>query len=301
MKSVTSFAEKNDKEFRQKRQKVKYIKISLWVGLTVLSLWSIGFFIQSYFCIQSEGVFTTLSTLFSALAFAGVIVTIIMQRDELELQRDEMELQRREMEGQREEFEKQNKTLNRQRFENTFFELLKRQVEIRNTIELRHSNTLINGLKSFKWIYELLEREVFERRKSILVNRNPNTIFNIDMSTPAFSDAVNNIPIEMVIIQQDFQRIFQSHENELLHYYNHLSAIIKFVNDTKADVEKARYIEFLKSELSQYEILCLFYFGLSDYGYGEFKGLLDTTNMFKSIDRKKLIDKEHSDLYKKNL
>ena len=62
--------------------------------------------------------FGGLTALFSGLAFAGLITTLFMQRQELSLQRKELGLQRNELAQTREVFQIQ-------RFENTFFGLLK--------------------------------------------------------------------------------------------------------------------------------------------------------------------------------
>ena len=68
--------------------------------------------------------FGAINALFSGFAFAGLIYTIYLQREELGLQRDELKMTRIELEGQKQEFHIQNETLKIQRFENTFFQLL---------------------------------------------------------------------------------------------------------------------------------------------------------------------------------
>lgn len=65
--------------------------------------------------------------LFSGLAFAGVIYAIFMQRDELEMQR-------KELSDQKQEFHTQKATLKRQRFENTFFNMLQLHQQITDSI-----------------------------------------------------------------------------------------------------------------------------------------------------------------------
>lgn len=75
-----------------------------------------------------------INALFSALAFAGVIFAIILQKKELQLQREELKQTREELEGQKHEFEQQNETLTKQRFENIFFSMLSLQQEIINGI-----------------------------------------------------------------------------------------------------------------------------------------------------------------------
>ena len=71
------------------------------------------------------------STLFSALAFCGVVIAIALQKKELELQREELKATNEQLKAQKEEFHTQNETLKRQRFENTFFQMMSLQQGIR--------------------------------------------------------------------------------------------------------------------------------------------------------------------------
>lgn len=63
-------------------------------------------------------VYGALNTLFSGLAFSGVIVSIVLQSAELRATR-------KEMNAQVQQFEQQTKTMHRQTFENTFYNLIK--------------------------------------------------------------------------------------------------------------------------------------------------------------------------------
>jgi hypothetical protein len=74
---------------------------------------------------EFSDVFGSLNALFSGLAFAGVIVTVYLQKKELELQREELRQTRAEIHGQKEQMELQNETLRKQQFEATFFQMLK--------------------------------------------------------------------------------------------------------------------------------------------------------------------------------
>jgi len=76
--------------------------------------------------------FGAVTSLFTGLAFAGLIGTMIFQQRELKLQRNELKLQREEVSGTREEItaqrkqmELQNKQMQKQMFEETFFQMLK--------------------------------------------------------------------------------------------------------------------------------------------------------------------------------
>lgn len=105
--------------------------------------------------------FGAVNALFSGLAFAGLIYTIILQRHDLKLQRRDLRLQReelaltrKEMEEQTAEFEKQNETLKIQRFENTFFNMLSQFQEVVNSLSVRYVK--------FSTTYELIGRDTFK-------------------------------------------------------------------------------------------------------------------------------------------
>ena len=74
--------------------------------------------------------FGVLTALFSGLAFAGIVFTILLQREELKLQRKELTLTREEM-------ARQHSTLKKQNFENTFFQMLRLHNDIVNAIDLK--------------------------------------------------------------------------------------------------------------------------------------------------------------------
>ena len=87
--------------------------------------------------------FGGVNAIVSALAFAGLIMTLLMQRtelhqhrDELRMQRDELQLTRKVMQEQREEMGLQKKSLQQQTFENTFFAMLRLLREIQATLHL---------------------------------------------------------------------------------------------------------------------------------------------------------------------
>ena len=127
-------------------------KWNTWVFIIVLVLY-LGYF--SVMCwlfpgnLEKRGqfgdMFGALGALFSGLAFAGLIITIMQQREDLKNHRDEINLQREDLEAQtealrlqkeeiaqtneelksqRKEMEEQNMTIMLQRFENTFFNML---------------------------------------------------------------------------------------------------------------------------------------------------------------------------------
>ena len=114
------------------------------ISLVIIFLWVSNFLLMPIIFSDDLGgtssagaagdMFGGLTALFSGLAFAGLITTLFMQRRELEYQR-------RELSQTREVFQIQ-------RFENTFFGLLKLLNDHVNSIEL--------DLKSARKLYEFL-------------------------------------------------------------------------------------------------------------------------------------------------
>ena len=101
--------------------------------------------------------------MFAGLAFAGLIVTLIMQRRELALQREELGLTRTELAGSKEQLAAQAKTLRTQAFENTFFEMVRLQHEIVNGTVIYHGgpgSVPITARLCFPHLFKLLHHEV---------------------------------------------------------------------------------------------------------------------------------------------
>lgn len=95
--------------------------------------------------------FGPVNALFSGFAFCGVIVAILLQRQELTLQREELSHTREEIRGQKEQLVLQN-------FENTFFSLLRIQNEITGEFEIHRINMPTSkGRSTFRYLCEFLE------------------------------------------------------------------------------------------------------------------------------------------------
>lgn len=69
------------------------------------------------------------------------------------------------------------------------------------------------------------------------------------------------------------------------HYFRHLYCILKFVNqnDWLDFDEQYKYTSMLRGTLSRYELVWLFYNGLSDSGYKKLKPLLEHYSILKNL------------------
>ena len=195
---------------------------------------------------------------------------MLYQKEELKLQREELQQTREELKGQREEFEEQNKTLKRQRFENTFFNMLSLQQEITNNLLLQckifkediERDVTYKGREAFKGIYE---DAVFEYEGIISIT---NTGLKHILKNN-WLDGYTKIPAT----------------NRFDHYFRHLYRIFKYVDTTDliSDEERYEYACIVRSQLSDYELIILFFNGLSDNGKEKFKPLIEKYAILKNM------------------
>lgn len=93
---------------------------------------------------------------------------------------------------------------------------------------------------------------------------------------------------------------FNAHyQANLGNYFRNLFFILKRIhnNDFLTIDEKNDYIILLRAQLTKYELLVLFYNGLSELGYYDFKPLLEEHGIFKHIQQSDLLEEEDYQLY----
>lgn len=222
--------------------------------------------------------------IFSAMAFAGVIYAIFMQRDELELQRDELAETRKELEGQKEEFKTQNETLKRQRFENTFFNMLQLQQQITNKITYTYWISSLNEDAS------PINRLPFYKTKSI-------TITGREVFRITFEDIKSETDTIAGMRSILTQNGLVGYEDNYMptyfdHYFRHLYRIFKFVVESPLidrEEDRYEYASMVRAQLSRYELIWLYYNALSCYGREKFKPLIERFAILKNIREDMLV------------
>lgn len=204
-------------------------------------------------------------TLTPVLTFAGnllFISAILMQREELKLQRDELT-------ATRNEFTNQNKTMQLQRFETTFFNMLSLHNNIVANIKSAdryNRHELKSGREAFGPIYDNFK------------------IIYMDAENKFGKD--NNAFGTLSTIEYAYQTFYQRNQSLVGHYFRNLYRIIKFVHETKFlnDNEKNNYCDIVRAQLSSYELVLLFYNGLSPQGAG-FLPLIKTYDLLDGMDK----------------
>ena len=237
------------------------------------------------------------------IAFIGIILyyeALKAQREDIKISRnlleteikafnqqvEEFKLQTEELSETRKIYEEQNKTMKRQRFENTFFNMLSLQQEIVANLsveskEVKRAEVVIKNYKGrevFEKIYEGIDVYVWYELKTIgikgIVDRN-----------------IENYNSNGWLISR------------FDHYFRHLYRIFKYIDKTDLIDEKERYdyASIVRSQLSDYELVILFYNCLAQKDNGteenKFKPLIETYAIFNNLREDLLAKEEHYKLY----
>lgn len=251
--------------------------------LVILGLWILTFFLLKG--VDNRGtlgdMFGTINALFSGLAFAGIIFTILLQRKELKLQRDELK-------STRKEFIIQNRTLKAQRFENTFFGLINLHNQIVNDFDYKVGD---------------------DYSKPIEIKSGRDVFFE------AYRELRSEISKTDVTLNSSYLRMYSKHNTDFGHYFRNLYRTFKIIDETEFvniqeiddEIEyeeqnfkqRYKYTSILRAQLSDYELFLLFYNCQSRLGV-KFKPLVEKYSLLKTIPKHLIEYKEHWNLFEKN-
>lgn len=213
----------------------------LWVLMALVCLVWLVFGVSLY-SLKDRGtfgdMFGAVNALFSGLAFAGIIIAIFLQRDELELQRRELSETRKELEGQKLQLE-------RQAFENAFFQMLRLYHEI---VDSFYYKSIDSGS-------EFRGKECFAAIKHDLL---------IFLKSPSKGDSV----------EERYKKYYLGVAHGILgHYFRNLYQILKYVNNTEVK-DKKFYTNIVRAQLSSEELFLLFFNALGEFGKDKFHPLI---------------------------
>lgn len=222
-----------------------------------------------------------INALFSGLAFAGVIITILIQNYDSK---------------------KESESSNRIRFENIFFQMLNLQQEIIKELSYTEDeNEIIKDEKDKLLAYRKVKEHIsgrelftfFYENKQFITEDENNRKIAVNGLKELFQAEKDKSIYEEIVIPTYFD-----------HYFRHLYRIVKFVDQTpflpKDDFNtRYNYIGILRSQLSKNELIFLFYNGLSSNGREKFKGLIEKYAILKNIRLDLLANEEDIALYEK--
>jgi len=199
------------------------------------------------------------ASVWSLAAFLFIFVAFLGQQEELEHSRNQAATQ--------------EKTAAQQRFENSFFNLVRLHRTILDRVNAtRHDGERVGGSEAFRVLYNALQRE-WETVKNSGAN-------------------------DLDKIQAAYASFYRYSESEIGHFFRTLYHIVRFVDQSNMpDEEKQNYEKFLRAQLSSIELLLLFYNGLSRYGWKKFKPLIEKYALLEQVPKSQLLDPTHENLY----
>jgi hypothetical protein len=298
----------------------------------ILIFWMINLLIGLSMDEKNRGVFGDMfgavNALFSGLAFAGIIISLYMQQSELKLQRKELKLQRKELKNTNNEFHIQNQTMELQKFENTFFNMLSIHHQIVGDIDYYIDSIYKFNNISFKWFFGktinntenisksrdvfknsyrmlglFMKNELFDSNKIGATDEQVFAQFKIFDATTTDTITSNGIS-QNTRINKIYKQIYSKFDTDFGHYFRNLYRIVKtidsrqFVEDAIEDYKiKYNYTSILRSQLSDVELQWLFFNCLSEYGYKKFKPLIEKYSLLKNLNKNEQAIKYYSKFY----
>lgn len=296
-----------------------FIVVALWLG----SWYFIDNFILTASSADSDSAargqfgdkFGAINSLFAGLAFAGIIFTILLQRGDLIETR---------------------KAISRERFETTFFELLNLHMNITERVATRGAV----GKDAFVSFHEVLKAKDSDfhvfcalskiNRDNIRVMIDSKFV-SIEKYPELTTADVNNIQEALKIgvrsLENYLDKTLDLHEKKITnayrsaaeeniddfaHYFRNLYNILRFVNesDQVAENEKIRYTKFLRAQLSEAELIVIFYNSICeiklpgreslDLGFPKMAKLLVKYNILDNMSPRSIIHSSHSEIFNKN-
>jgi len=249
------------------------------VGSIIVSIWIISLLILGIWVSNGNEIgdsFGAVNALFSGLALAGIILTILMQKDELKLQRRELELTRYEMEMTRKEFVTQNQTMKLQQFENTFFQMLNMFYQSTEKLKYRNLDDRYVGKEIF---------EVYNKNMDFLIRNKAEENINIEI----FNRGEYNPKVEKEILILGGEDILSCinevqgwYNNAIYSYYTTFITILKLIRNSQVD-NKIFYASILQSNLSVKEKIVIFYKCISEDEFNEFNVLVEELNILGDL------------------
>lgn len=266
--------------------------------------------------------FGAVNALFSGFAFAGIIFTILLQRRDLNQTRDA--------------FEEQTRAAENQRFDNTFFRLLELHNDITSKLDVLGNE----GRSAFRTFHEqlLAADEDFPAYtaldrlppEKIRVIRDTRTVAIADYPELTAAD-VSNIEVSLLRglrgidnyldsdlamqerkINHAYTKAASSLIDHYSHYFRNLYHLLRFIDESPLidDSERKRYAKIVRSQLSEVELLALFYNSLTEItipgreklelGYPKMGQLLSKYDVLQNMSPRSLIHHHHRAIFLKN-
>ncbi|HZV69325.1 MAG TPA: putative phage abortive infection protein [Saprospiraceae bacterium] len=241
----------------------EYHNVGDFVSGMVGSLWSLAGVLLIYAALKSQK--ETLQD--QKKATTANIEAVNTQTKALEFQIKEFQLQVKELEQTRKVFEEQSETLELQRFETTFLNLLNLHREARQIVFTKRVQDIVYGAEALTKLWE------------------------------GFVNSIQSEDKDLESVYSKFQQYFYvKHKNVLDPYFSTVIQILKIL-DRSTIVNKETYIDLFISQLSDVDKLFIFYLGAKVSPGNSLKPLIENYAVLRFLNVDKLIVLDHQQIY----
>lgn len=202
----------------------------------------------------------TLGPLLSFLSLIALLATLYVQGHELKLSREELKLSREELAKSANALSSQNSTIERQRFEQTFFSWLGTYRQMVEEIYLTDGyggSLTATGRKGLRDISTGLDSTI---KSSTQLVMSADCFDGRTIKREGYTQAAR-------IIQETWEKTYLNYESQLGGLFRTLFGLIRWVDQSNlSDAEKWFYISIIRAQLSSDELKLLFFTGITDKG-----------------------------------
>lgn len=266
--------------------------------------------------------FGAINALFAGFAFAGIIFTIFLQN--------------REIHQTKKMLEEQLKDSNKKRFDSTFFQLLTLHNDITSKLidlehQGRHAFTSFNtrliksdvDFPAYSALKKLDREEIRRLRDSRALSQeikqklDLSDISNLEAALEVGVACCDNYLDESVELQEQkfrnaYTKAAEIHVDNYSHYFRNLYHTLRFVKESELidSSERGRYAKIVRSQLSEPELLTLFYNSLTkielagrekmELGYPKMGKLLHEFDILQNLPARSVLHPVYLEIFKKN-
>ena len=174
--------------------------------------------------------------------------------------------------------------LQRQNFENALFSLLDRLEKIHNQVKYQVDIDYVSvGLDGFTSTWD-----DFKRRMDIELYQ--------CVDSPNFQERfkTEEVKRDIGLTRTNYFLLIENNVTDFISYFNSLSSIIKYVDASSFSTdEKYRYMTIILSQLTEIDVLWLFYVCVLDERFSDLKRLVEKWSLLRDFKQWKLIHPDH--------
>lgn len=209
------------------------------------------------------------TSLFTGLAFVGLIITIVLQMKELRLQRFELRDTREVLESQKAQMEAQAITLHRQAADANFFRLLEM---------FRH---MAQNMRHPGGVPDADSEAVYGKLGLAYLHGDPaEKIIGVEYWRMIAKVCLQKINGKDPLDDQ-WKIIYNRWDTSLAAYFSTLAELLALIADKSADPDLGfRWARTLRAQLGQQEMIPIFLHGLSPWGKIHLKGYIEEFGIF---------------------